>query len=218
MAHPRWHRGYEINYEVVCMKGLTMALIVVSLLLGGTIGFYLGRATKEIQPVNQVLEQVEKDNPPTKEDIVTTTPPDKRVTFDESTRWEEDTVPVPEELSTSVVDRVQLDTTLSFRLVSERPLNIHTPVFGRQQINLTYWNPNLRRWQQDIFDVPEPRFKYGIEVDASLGFDPVTMHPSYPQITTKGYIGYRSIHIYGGYTITRDYHAPVVGLRLRFGR
>lgn len=200
------------------MKGLVTALIIVSLLLGGTIGFYVGRATKEIQPVNQVLEQVEKDQPPTKENITTTTPPDKRVTFDEDTVSEDQVVPVPEELSTSIANKVRLDSTLSFRLISERPLEIRTPVFGTQRINMTYWNPNIRRWQQDIFEVPEPRFKYGIEVEASLGFDPVTMHPSYPQITTKGYIGYRSVHVYGGYTITRDYHAPVVGLRLRFGR
>jgi hypothetical protein len=182
-----------------------IALIAV-LILGIAIGrmFGTGHTARSVVPAPTII-QSRKPPPITNQ----TYRPERIIEYRERVKTDTVTIEVP------TVIREE------FYLTSTSPVAVRTPlIWGKPEVRFTYYNPSTGGWETSIQKINRSPVTYGLELETGVALTALRadtgIRSSYAAV--RAYAGYRGVEPFIGYQVTPDYAAPVVGLRVRFGR
>jgi len=155
----------------------------------------------------QTTDTVYVDRPVPQRLVETRVQPVERTIYTERVVTVVDTIEVPVELEES-----------GYTVASTTPVEVVTPLLGRQRVNYTYFNVDSLRYETATYDVPKPPVTYGVELEGSA-----TYQMTDPRIGARAYVGYKGVEPFIGAEIQgvpgRDNVGQIrVGVRFRLGR
>jgi hypothetical protein len=152
------------------------------------LGSWLGRWTApEANTVTTAPDTVRVERTITKRDTVTETVAETIVRYDTVTTTDTAFVPVPTDWQPT-------------GLIGSAPLDI-----GQDEATLTYWNHRGRRFEQKVYDIPQPTWSLAPSVTAEAT-------PSGPVTSAAVTLGRKSLSLSAGYEVAQDYRGWTVGL------
>jgi len=159
---------------------LGIALVVV--------GTWLGRWTApEVNTVTAPPDTIIKEREITKRDTVTETVAETIVRYDTVTTTDTAFVPVPTGWQPT-------------GLIGSAPLDI-----GQDEATLTYWNHEGRRFEQKVYDIPQPTWSIAPSLTAEAT-------PDGPVTSAALTVTRKSLAVSAGYEVSQAHHGWTVGL------
>jgi len=153
---------------------LGIALVVV--------GTWIGRSTApETSTVTTAPDTVTVEREITKRDTVTETVAETIVRYDTVTTTDTAFVPIPTDWQPT-------------GLIGSAPLDL-----SQDEATLTYWNHEGRRFEQKVYDTPQPR--WGIAPSLTAEATPGGVGASAALTVSR-----KSLALSAGYEVARDYH------------
>lgn len=157
----------------------------------------------------RTTDTVYVDRPVPQRLVETRVQPVERTIYTERVVTVVDTIEVPVELEES-----------GYTVASTTPVEVVTPLLGRQRVNYTYFNVDSLRYETATYDVPKPPVSYGVELEGSA-----TYQMTDPRVSLRGYVGYRGVEPFAGVEFGGQPGDPLapgaqirVGVRYRLGR
>jgi len=159
---------------------LGIALVVV--------GTWLGRWTApKANTVTVPPDTVTVEREITRRDTVTETVAETIVRYDTVTTTDTAFVPVPTEWQPT-------------GLIGSAPLDL-----SQNEATLTYWNHEGRRFEQKVYDIPQPTWAIAPSVTAEAT-------PDGPVTSAALTVSRKSLAVSAGYEVAQGYHGWTVGL------
>jgi len=170
-------------------------ILYILLLLGG---FLLAWFLKPQPDPIVKTEVVYRDREITKKDTVTREVPVTRVIYQPVTLLDTVYVNVP-------------DNVHDFDIVMDRPLR-----FLGSDVLLTYYDPKTNRWQQDLYEMPERPWRYGLDLYAAYGGNQDQVGVFFSGVELYG--GYKRFDVFGRLEISAtrtEYSRYMAGIKLK---
>jgi len=163
---------------------LGLAVLGIALVV---LGSWLGRWTAPTPNTVTETDTVTVEREITRRDTVTETVAETIVRYDTVRTTDTAFVPVPTGWQPT-------------GLIGSAPLDI-----GQDEATLTYWNHEGRRFEQKVYDIPQPTWVIAPSVTAEAT-------PSGPVTSAALTVSRKSLALSAGYEVAQDYHGWTVGL------
>jgi hypothetical protein len=154
-----------------------LSTILATLLFGISVGFFAGQGYEKRTGDPRVVTRTEHVPNHFRQLTPRFTVPDVRLVAPQLRKDEVriDTIYVPVDMG-------------EYRLISPRPISVNA-----RQVTLDLYDPNLRVWTREVYNIPEPRFGFRTYTEASI--DPWVLNPA---VGIRAEFRYRRVYLFAG--------------------